>query len=58
MDLYAAAKKKSDLLPLGELDLLAGENEIVIRLVGKNTKSAGLGLDLAEIVLERIAGGQ
>ncbi|MCX6561893.1 MAG: DUF2961 domain-containing protein [Candidatus Aminicenantes bacterium] len=53
VDLYAAAKKKSDLLPLGEIDLLTGENEIVFRLVGKNAKSSGLGLDLAEIVLEK-----
>ncbi len=54
LDLFAAERKKSDLMPLGEMDLLAGENEIVMRLVGKNPKSSGLGLELAEIILERI----
>jgi hypothetical protein len=54
LDLYAAERKKSDLLPLGEMDLLAGENEIVLRLVGKNAKAVDVGLDLAEVVLERI----
>ena len=54
IDLYAAARRKSDALVLGVLDLEAGENEIVLRLVGKNARSSGSGLDLAEIVLEPI----
>lgn len=53
-DLYAAERRKSDLIAVGELDLLGGENEIVLRLAGKNAKASGLGLDLAEIVLERM----
>ncbi|MDD8025406.1 MAG: DUF2961 domain-containing protein [Acidobacteriota bacterium] len=53
LDLYALKRSKSDLLPLGELELLSGENEIVLRIVGKNKKSWGQGLDLAEIVLEK-----
>ena len=54
IDLYAAARRKSDALVLGVLDLSPGENEIVLRLVGKNARSSGLGLDLVEIVLEPV----
>ncbi len=53
VDLYAPKRVKSDLLALGEADLLAGENEIVLRIVGKNKKSWSQGLDLAEIALEK-----
>jgi len=52
IDLYAAVRRISEALVLGILDLDAGENEIVLRLVGRNPRSSGLGLDLAEIVLE------
>jgi hypothetical protein len=53
-DLFAADRRRSDALTLGILDLDAGENEIVLRLVGRNARSSGLGLDLAEIVLEPV----
>ncbi len=54
VDFYAEKRCKSELVPLGELNLRAGENEIVLRLAGKNAKSLGLSLDLAELVLEKI----
>jgi len=54
VDLYAPKRTKSELLPLGELDLMAGENEVVLRIAGKNKKSWSQGLELAEIVLEKI----
>jgi len=54
VDLYAAVRGKSESLTLGELALSGGENAIVLRLVGKNDKSSGIGLDLAEIILEKI----
>ena len=49
---YSVDRRIGEALVLGILDLEAGENEIVLRLVGKNARSSGLGLDLAEIVLE------
>jgi len=53
-DLYAPKRGKSPLIVLGELDLEAGENAVVLRLVGKNKSSSAAGTDLAEIVLEKI----
>jgi hypothetical protein len=53
-DLFAAKRGLTGPLVLGELKLDAGANPVVLRLVGKNAKSSGLGLDLAEIVLEPI----
>jgi len=54
VDLYAAERKPA----LGEyvatLDLVEGPNKLLLKLVGKNEKSQGLGLDLTNIVCERI----
>ena len=52
--LYAPERRKTSLLPLAELELTAGENAVVLRLVGRDERSSGLGLDLAEIVLEKV----
>ncbi|MHB8054892.1 MAG: glycoside hydrolase family 172 protein [Candidatus Aminicenantales bacterium] len=53
-NLYAPERRKTSPLVLGELDFEAGENPVVLRLVGKDARSSGLGFDLAEIILERI----
>jgi hypothetical protein len=53
VDLYAEKPEKSGRLLLGELDLEEGKNNLMLKLVGKNEKSAGLGLDLVQIVCAR-----
>ena len=54
VDLYAAARAKSGLLPLGFLQLEAGEAPVFLKLTGKNTQAAAMGLDLITLVLERV----
>jgi hypothetical protein len=50
VDLYAEAPAKSGRLKLGALDLHAGENAVMLKLVGKHAQASGLGLDLVEVV--------
>jgi hypothetical protein len=38
---------------LGQLELAEGKNNLMFKLVGKNEKSAGLGLDLIHIICAR-----
>jgi len=52
-DLYSAERKKSELLPLGALEMEEGKNIVFFKLVGKNPMAAGLGLDLIRIVFEK-----
>ena len=53
-DLYAEAPAKSGRLELGTIPLQAGENPIMLKLVGKNAKSYGLGLDLIQLICRRV----
>lgn len=53
IDLYAAQRKPSALLPAGRIHALQGENTVFFRIVGKGSESSGLGLDLIRIILER-----
>ena len=53
VDLYAPTAAKSGRLLLGELELKEGKNNLMFKLVGKNEKSAGLGLDLIQVVCVR-----
>ena len=53
-DLYAPERRKSREIPLGELDLREGDNRVMFKLVGKNARSTGLGLDIYRIIFERI----
>ena len=50
VDLYAETPTKSERLFLGKLDLEQGNNNLMFKLVGKNEKSTGLGLDLVQII--------
>jgi hypothetical protein len=50
VDLYAERPAKSGRLLLGKLDLEEGSNNLMFKLVGKNEKSTGLGLDLVQII--------
>ncbi|MDT7807579.1 MAG: hypothetical protein QOJ70_1392 [Acidobacteriota bacterium] len=53
-DLYAADRVKSDVIPLAELELKEGDNRVMFKLVGKNSKSTGLGFDIYRIIFEKI----
>ena len=53
VDLYAENPSKSGRVLLGRLDLDEGRNNLMIKLVGKNERSSGLGLDLISVVCVR-----
>ncbi len=53
VDLYAEKPAKSGRLLLGRLDLAEGKNNLMFKLVGKNEKSSGLGLDLIQVICVR-----
>lgn len=52
-NLYAEARAVSDILPLAIQEMQPGDNLVYLHLVGKDPRSAGLNLDLVEIVLEK-----
>jgi len=54
VNLYAEARSVSELLPMGTFDLEAGENLLFLTLVGRDPRTRGLGMDLVEIVLDRL----
>jgi hypothetical protein len=41
-------------LYLTELDMQAGQNLVLFKLVDTNPKSTGLGLDLVNIIIEKV----
>lgn len=49
VDLYAEKPAKSGRLLLGRLELAEGRNHLMLKLVGRNEKSTGLGLDLVSL---------
>jgi hypothetical protein len=53
VDLYAEQPAKSGRVLLGRLRLAEGPNHLMFKLVGRNEKSAGLGLDLISTVCVR-----
>lgn len=53
-DLYAPARAKSGPIQMGVLDLDEGDNHMMFKLVGKNAKATGAGLDLYRIICERV----
>jgi hypothetical protein len=52
-DLYAPERRKSREIPMGEVELRAGDNRVMFKLVGKNDKSSGLGFDIYRVIFER-----
>ncbi len=54
VDLYRMGRTRLDPVLLGELDFVEGENVLLLKLVGRNDRSSGLGLDLASLVFERV----
>ncbi len=54
VNLYAADRSLSSILPLGIQEMSYGDNLFFLHLVGKDPRSAGIGFELVEIVFERI----
>lgn len=52
-DLFAPTRSVSSLIPLGIQDMSAGDNLVYLHIVGKDTHSTGMNLDLVEIVLQK-----
>lgn len=53
-DLYSPQRGRSEPLPLAELDFVEGENVVLLKLTGKNSRSSGLGLDVTGLTFERV----
>ena len=53
LDLYAEATARSGRVLLARAPFAEGDNPLMIKLVGKNDKSSGLGLDLMRIICVR-----
>jgi hypothetical protein len=53
VDLNAEKLEKSGRVLLGHLDLVEGGNNLMFKLVGQNERSAGLGLDLIQVICVR-----
>jgi hypothetical protein len=54
VDLYAAERQRALDEYIGTLDLVEGANNLLFKLVGKNEESQALGLDLTNIVCQRV----
>jgi hypothetical protein len=54
VDLYAAKRGRRAPAALATLDLKEGDNPIFIKLLEKNAASTGLGLEVVNIILERV----
>ena len=54
VDLYAAERESALGEYVGTLDMAEGPNRLLFKLVGKNAESQGLGLDLINIICERV----
>ena len=53
-DFYAAKRDRSSLLPMGELQMQAGPNQVFFKLMGKNPKSSAMNWDVVTLVLEKL----
>jgi hypothetical protein len=53
-DLFASERRKGKVTPMGVVDMEAGNNQLMFKLVGKNDQSTGLGFDLARIICEKV----
>lgn len=54
VDLYWPQREPSGALPLAEMELVEGENVVLLKLVGRNERSTGLGLDVTALTFERV----
>jgi D-arabinan exo alpha-(1,3)/(1,5)-arabinofuranosidase (non-reducing end) len=54
VNLYAPERTVGGPLPLGEFEMRRGDNTVYLHLVGADPRSSGMGLDLAELVFEKV----
>jgi len=54
VDLYAAEREPAPGEYVGTLNLVEGPNKLMFKLVGKHAESQGLGLDITNIICERV----
>lgn len=54
VDLYAAKRERALGEYVGTIELSEGPNNLLFKLVGKHAESQGLGLDLTNIICERV----
>ena len=54
VDFYASARAGGPAAVLGTLDFAEGANQIMLKMVGKNAHSSGLGLDLYRVICDRV----
>jgi len=53
VNLYAAERALSPVLPFGVFEMRAGDNFLFLHLTGKDPRSTGVSFELVEIVLEK-----
>jgi len=54
VDMFSDKRERAQEEYVGTLDLNEGQNNLLFKIVGKNKKSGGLGLDLTNIICERL----
>jgi len=54
VDFYRPQREKSGSMPLAQMELVEGENVVLLKLVGKNPQSSGFGLDVTTLTFERV----
>ncbi len=54
VDLYSSERQRALDEYVGTLNLVEGQNYLLFKIIGKNTKSQGLGFDLTNIICERV----
>ncbi len=54
VDFYASTRTLGPAAALGTLDLTEGTNHVMLKMVGKNQQSSGLGLDLYRVICDRL----
>lgn len=54
IDLYAPTPSSQNGIPLGEITATEGPNRIMLKVIGKNPASTAFGLDLVNLIFERL----
>ena len=54
VDFYASTRTLGPAAALGTVDLTEGTNHVMLKMVGKNQQSSGLGLDLYRVICDRV----
>ena len=54
VDAYSEQREKTSPITMGTLDLKEGQNPIFLKIIGKNPRATGLGLDIVTLILELV----